>query len=105
MGRSSFEVVGDVAWFRLDGEQDLVGGVHQITDAILRAKALGLGKLLVDITKIEGVEPSRLNTPYPCFVEGAHRCPPEDVGGTLGYEDLLEAVTTLRHPQRRTMLD
>jgi hypothetical protein len=55
--------------------------------------------------KIEGVEPSRLNTPYPCFVEGAHRCPPEDVGGTLGYEDLLEAVTTLRHPQRRTMLD
>jgi hypothetical protein len=57
MGRSSFEVVGDVAWFRLDGEHDLVGGVHQITDAILRAKALGLGKLLVDITTIEGIEP------------------------------------------------
>jgi hypothetical protein len=55
--------------------------------------------------KIEGVEPSRPHMPYPCFVEGVHRCPPEDVGGTPGYEAFMEAVTTPRHPERRTMLD
>jgi len=57
MGQSSFEVVGDIACFSISGEHDLVGGVHQITDAILRAKSRGLGKLLVDITRITGVEP------------------------------------------------
>ena len=57
MGQSSFEVVGDVACFSISGEQDLVGSVHQITDAILRTKARGMGKLLVDITHISGVEP------------------------------------------------
>ena len=57
MGQSSFEVVGDIACFSFNGEQDFVGGVHQITDAILRTKARGLGKLLVDITAITGVQP------------------------------------------------
>ncbi|HKV65739.1 MAG TPA: hypothetical protein VJN66_05110, partial [Rhodanobacteraceae bacterium] len=57
MGQSSFEVVGDIACFSVSGEQDFVGGVHQVTDAILRTKARGVGKLLVDITSITGVEP------------------------------------------------
>jgi hypothetical protein len=57
MGQSSFEVVGDIACFSVSGEQDLVGGVHQITDAILRTKTRGVDKLLVDITRISGVEP------------------------------------------------
>lgn len=57
MGESSFEVVGDVACFHASGEQKFMDGVHQITDAILRAKSLGLGKLLVDILTISGVEP------------------------------------------------
>jgi hypothetical protein len=55
--------------------------------------------------QIEGVEPAQPHTPYPCFIEGAGRCPPEDVGGTLGFEAFLEAVTTTRHPERRTMLE
>lgn len=57
MGQSSFEVVGDIACFHVSGEQDFVGGVHRITDAILRTKACGVDKLLVDITSITGVEP------------------------------------------------
>lgn len=57
MGQSSFEVVGDIAFFSISGEQDFVIGVHEITDAILRTKACGMGKLLVDITRISGVEP------------------------------------------------
>lgn len=57
MGSPSFEVFGDIACFSIGGEQDLVDGVHQITDAILRTKARGLGKLLVDVTGITGVQP------------------------------------------------
>jgi len=55
--------------------------------------------------QIEGVEPAQPHAPYPCFIEGAGRCPPEDVGGTPGFEAFLEAVTTTRHPERRAMLD
>src|SRR6185437_5136187 len=57
MGSPSFEVFGDIACFSIGGEQDLVDGVHQITDAILRTKARGLGKLMVDVTGITGVQP------------------------------------------------
>ena len=57
MGQSSYDVVGDVACFSLSGGQDLVGAVHQITDAILRTRARGMGKLLVDISDISGIEP------------------------------------------------
>jgi len=28
----------------------------------------------------------------PCCIDGAGRCPPEDVGGTPGYEDLRRAL-------------
>lgn len=54
--------------------------------------------------KIEGVEAGRADGSYPCFIEGERRCPPEDVGGTMGYEDFIEAVTTPRHPERKRML-
>lgn len=56
MGEAWFEVVGDVACFRMTGEQDLEDGVRQIADAIARTKASGLDKLLVDIRRISGVE-------------------------------------------------
>lgn len=56
MGQSSYTVIGDTAWFCASGPQELVDGVHQITDAILRTKAKGLGKLLVDITGVTGVD-------------------------------------------------
>ena len=56
MGEAWFEVVGDVARFRLSGQQELEDGVQQIADAIARTKASGLDKLLVDIRRITGVE-------------------------------------------------
>lgn len=55
--------------------------------------------------QIESVEPAQSHTLYPSFIEGSGRCPPEDVGGTPGFEAFLEAVTTPRHPERRAMLD
>lgn len=55
--------------------------------------------------QIESVEPAQPHAPDPHFLEGSRRCPPEGVGGTPGFEGFLEAVTTQRHLERRTMLD
>ena len=41
---------------------------------------------------------------YPVFVGGARRCPPEDVGGSIGYEEFLEAVTDPEHEDHDRML-
>lgn len=55
--------------------------------------------------QIESVERAQVHTPYPHFVEGKGRCPPEDVGGTPGFESFLKAVSKPRHPERSSMLD
>lgn len=57
MGEASFEVVGEVAWFRLTGGQVLEDEVLQIADAIARTRQQGLDKLLVDIRHIADVAP------------------------------------------------
>jgi hypothetical protein len=36
---------------------------------------------------------------YPVCVAGVQACPPEDVGGTPGYENFLEAVKNPKHPE------
>ena len=41
---------------------------------------------------------------YPAFVDGARRCPPEDVGGPDGFMDFLEAVLDPAHEQHRDMV-
>jgi hypothetical protein len=34
---------------------------------------------------------------YPVCIEGARACPPEDVGGTSGYEEFVEAMANPHH--------
>ena len=42
---------------------------------------------------------------YPRCVAGAGRCPPEDVGGTHGYQEFLAAVHDQRHAEHARMLE
>ena len=48
------------------------------------------------------VEKSKLHTdgkPYPVCVAGKRNCPPDDCGGTPGYECLLEILADSAHPE------
>ncbi|HKV24236.1 MAG TPA: plasmid pRiA4b ORF-3 family protein [Candidatus Acidoferrum sp.] len=44
------------------------------------------------------------NTLYPCCVFGERNCPPEDVGGTGGYEDYLEAMADPSHARHEELM-
>jgi hypothetical protein len=42
---------------------------------------------------------------YPVCVEGARACPPEDVGGTWGYQEFLEAIADPENEEREGLLE
>lgn len=54
---------------------------------------------------IEAVTPADPEKEYPCFVDGERRAPPEDVGGTSGFEEFVEAMTEADHPERGAVLE
>ena len=43
---------------------------------------------------VEAIEPLDPTAKYPAVLDGERACPPEDVGGTSGYEDLLRVLVT-----------
>ncbi|MDR0645464.1 MAG: plasmid pRiA4b ORF-3 family protein [Elusimicrobiota bacterium] len=42
---------------------------------------------------------------YPRCFKGAGKCPPEDIGGNAGYEDLLKAINNPHSPERQRYAD
>ena len=54
---------------------------------------------------IEEVFDGDAATEYPAFVDGARRCPPEDVGGTGGFMEFLEAALDPGHEERDRMIE
>src|SRR3546814_14475377 len=54
----------------------------------------------VEIEEVTSAIPA---TDYPRFVDGERRAPPDDVGGTPGFEDFLKAMAKPRHPARASM--
>src|SRR3546814_4785159 len=55
--------------------------------------------------EIEDITPAIPGIDYPRFVDGERRTPPEDVGGTPGFEEFLEAMSKPRHPERKSMIE
>ncbi|YAF98295.1 MAG: plasmid pRiA4b ORF-3 family protein [Nodularia sp. CChRGM 3473] len=43
--------------------------------------------------------PSTLDINYPICITGKRACPPEDCGGSWGYAELLEIITSPSHPE------
>lgn len=55
--------------------------------------------------EIEEISSTIPGTNYPRFVDGERRAPPEDVGGTPGFEEFLEVMSKPRHPERKSMIE
>ena len=55
--------------------------------------------------EMEEISSTIPGTNYPRFVDGERRAPPEDVGGTPGFEEFLEAMSKPRHPERKSMIE
>ena len=54
---------------------------------------------------VEEVRDGAGDTEYPAFVDGARRCPPEDVGGPPGFMEFLEAVLDPSHEEHARMTE
>jgi hypothetical protein len=54
--------------------------------------------------RVERTLPIEDTRSYPLCIAGANACPPEDVGGTPGYLDFLQAITDPLHPEHADML-
>lgn len=50
---------------------------------------------------IEAVETGQSGTKYPRYVDGERRAPPEDCGGTPGFEAFLDAIANPKHPEHK----
>ncbi len=54
---------------------------------------------------IEAIGPGQPDTKYPRFIDGVRRGPPEDCGGTPGFENFLDAIADHKHPDHAELID
>lgn len=54
---------------------------------------------------VEKVLPAESDAAYPVCLKAKRACPPEDCGGTWGYQDLLEAIQDPDHPEYESFLE
>ncbi|MBE9502779.1 MAG: plasmid pRiA4b ORF-3 family protein [Proteobacteria bacterium] len=54
---------------------------------------------------LEKVLPFDTKATLPHCMTGKRNCPPEDVGGTFGYANFLEAMSDKNHPEHEDMMD
>jgi hypothetical protein len=54
---------------------------------------------------LEKVEAALPNGKYPMVLAGRRARPPEDVGGTWGYEEFLKAIGDPNHPEHESYLE
>ncbi len=54
---------------------------------------------------LEDILPQDRDRDYPLCIAGKRACPPEDCGGTGGYELFLEAISNPRHERHKELLE
>lgn len=57
------------------------------------------------IITIEDIRTGDANVKYPRYVDGERRAPPEDCGGTPGFETFLDAITSPKHPEHAEVVE
>ncbi len=57
------------------------------------------------VIRVEKISPTDHSLRYPVCIDGARAGPPDDCGGTWGYQYLIEALADPNHPGHGDMLD
>ncbi len=89
-----------------DGFIEVINAKHATLDQLIEAKiknftyTYDFGDDWRHTILIETVAPTDPEFTYPRFIEGAHRAPPEDVGGEPGFEHFLAVMANPKHPER-----
>ena len=83
---------------------------HRLRDIVSRQASrftyeYDFGDLWTHELLVENILSPQEGVRYPVCLVGARACPPEDVGGTVGYENLLEAIHNTNHPQHDEYLE
>ena len=52
---------------------------------------------------LEKIFPFDTKTVLPVCIKGKRACPPEDCGGIWGYEELLQTISNVKHPEHEDM--
>lgn len=55
--------------------------------------------------KVEDALPAESASAQAVCLDGARACPPEDVGGSMGYENFPEALRDPKHPEHAEFLE
>ena len=109
-----FTIRGKQYWIPDEGDMDLRKKIderkHRLRDVVSRqasrfAYEYDFGDLWAHELLVENILSPQAGVQYPVCLAGARACPPEDVGGTVGYENLLEAIHNPNHPQHEEYLE
>lgn len=57
------------------------------------------------VVTVEAIDEGQAETKYPRYVDGERRAPPEDCGGTPGFEAFLEIIANSAHPEHQATVD
>lgn len=57
----------------------------------------------IHVLVVENILSARPGVDYPNCIEGERACPPEDVGGVSGYEELLAVLADPEHEEHEAM--
>ena len=88
-----------------DGFMEIIDAKHATLDQLIDAKikkfsyTYDFGDDWRHTITVEAVTPADPALAYPRFIEGAHRAPPEDVGGEPGFEHFLAVMANPAHPE------
>ena len=109
-----FAIRGKQYWIPDEGDMALRKKIderkHRLKDVVSRQTSrftyeYDFGDLWAHELLVENILSPQAGVRYPVCLAGARTCPPEDVGGRVGYENLLEAIHNPNHPQHEGYLE